>query len=70
MIVIENKRMVGDDLCKFNLTSTNGNDEKPIGTYADYRIASGSTFVNWNTGELYCYDAPSQVWQKFGGGDT
>lgn len=67
MIVIEDKRMVKNDLCKFDLTSTSSNDEKPIGTYADYRIASGSTFMDWNAGELYCYDADTQTWQPFGG---
>lgn len=58
--------MVGDDIAKYDLSTPSG-DAPPVGTFSDYRIASGSTFLDWVKGELYCYNAESQSWQEFGG---
>lgn len=42
-------------------------DEKPVGMIDGRKIATGSKFVEWDTGTMYRYDAESETWSAFGG---
>lgn len=55
-------RSLGDDLIyhEFSGLST---DTKPTGT----DIATGSTFVEVDTGDVYFFDEESNTWLKVGG---
>ena len=66
MISVQSEEYIASGATKFTFIGTTG-DLPPIGTYQGRTIANGSTYVDWSTGEMYRYDAPSQTWQKFGG---
>lgn len=42
-------------------------DEKPTATVDGWKIATGSKFIEWDTGMMYRYDAASKTWSAFGG---
>lgn len=65
MISVDERRFIPPQYCRFEM-SGNSDDEKPTGIYEGRKIATGSTFFEWDTAELWRYN--DGKWEKLGGG--
>lgn len=65
-ITTEDKEYYGNGLAKLDLCG-GADDTMPVGTFGDYKIADGSTYIDWDDGEMYRYVAKTKEWKRFGG---
>ena len=56
-----------------NIVSTNGNIVNYMGLSTEAKptegLATGSLFIELNTGKVYYFNADTSVWAVFGGGN-
>ena len=67
MIVVTNIEYLVGDFARFEFEGLKA-DKKPTGKYIEKQIATGSKFVEWDSGKLYRYEQASKTWTLFGGG--
>lgn len=66
MITVMETNYIRDNICRFDLVGLAA-DTKPTEMFQERSIQNGSTFLEMDTGRLYCYDAAGKTWIAFGG---
>lgn len=69
MITVMENNYVHDKMCRFDLVGMAA-DEKPTGSYQNRRIQNGSSFLEMDTGTVYCYNAEEDSWIALGGAEA
>ena len=66
MITVMETNYIRDSICRFDLVGLAA-DTKPTEVFQERSLQNGSTFVEMDTGKLYCYDEEHSAWIVFGG---